>query len=134
MKKKIKLAMILGMILCVFYNLNTVYAENPKEDKKVGMDILDDTTTAYWNPNKNKVDDTELQEKAERVVAIIRNVGITISLVSLMIIGLREMTASAEEKSIIKQAMLGYVVGAIMVGAISTLPSIIYQLTKEVFK
>ena len=44
-----------------------------------------------------------------------------------MVIGIREMTASVEEKSIIKQSMPGYIIGAVLVMAMTTLPSIIYN-------
>ena len=47
-----------------------------------------------------------------------------------MAIGIKEMTSSAEEKSIIKQALPVYILGVIMVVAITTLPSIIYNIVK----
>ena len=47
-----------------------------------------------------------------------------------MIIGIREVTASAEEKSIIKQAMPGYILGAIMVFVITMIPTLIYNFSQ----
>ena len=52
-------------------------------------------------------------------------------LIILMILGIKQMTASIEEKSIIKQAMPGYILGAIMVMAITWLPSLIYSVVSK---
>ena len=64
------------------------------------------------------------------VVSVIRGIGIVVSVVSLMIIGIREVTASAEEKSIIKEAMPGYILGAIMVFVITLIPTLIYNFSQ----
>ena len=52
------------------------------------------------------------------------------SVVTLMIIGIKQMTASAEEKSILKQAMPGYILGAVMVFAMTVIPTLIYEFAK----
>ena len=43
------------------------------------------------------------------------------------------MTASVEEKSILKKAMPGYILGAIMIFAITVIPTIIYEIANDIF-
>ena len=98
-------------------------SKNPEYSSELGK--LD-----AWDPSKQRdnADDAILVRKANHIVTVIRNVGIVVSVIALMVIGLKEMTASVEEKSIIKQAMPGYIIGAILVLAITTLPSVIFSL------
>lgn len=83
-----------------------------------------------YNPTQRPITTTEIKKKAGTVVAIIRNIGMVISVIALMIIGFKQMTASIEEKSILKQAMPGYIIGVILVAGITFLPTIIYQFAK----
>ena len=73
-------------------------------------------------------DTTELFEKANVIATIIRSIGVVVSVLALMIIGLRAMVGSAEEKADYKKSLPGYLFGAIMVLAISLIPSVIYQV------
>ena len=86
----------------------------------------------YYNPEseRNVLNEVSLDNKAKIIVSVIRGIGIVVSVVSLMIIGIREVTASAEEKSIIKQAMPGYILGAIMVFVITMIPTLIYNFSQ----
>lgn len=87
-------------------------------------------STAWWKPIDASVGEDELVKKAEVIIALIRNAGIVVSVIALMIIGIKEMTAGVEEKSAIKQALPGYLLGVIMVVSITMLPSIIYRIVK----
>ena len=71
--------------------------------------------------------DTEFDTKLSKVLGVIRNIGAIVSIGALMVIGIKEMTASVEEKTILKQALPGYILGAIMVMAITVIPSLIYD-------
>lgn len=86
--------------------------------------------TEFWEPEDVNVSQEKIGDKASIITTVIRNIGIAVSVISLMIIGIREMLASAEEKSVIKQSMPGYIFGVVMIAAITTLPSIIYNVVK----
>ena len=64
-------------------------------------------------------------------MAAIRAIGIVVSVIALIVIGIRQITASAEEKSIIKEAMPGYILGLILVVSITFLPTIIYNFMQK---
>ena len=74
----------------------------------------------------------EFNNKGKVVVAAIRGIGIVVAIISLMVIGIKQMTASVEEKSIIKQAMPGYILGVILVVSITFLPTIIYNFMQKI--
>ena len=118
MKSILKIIMVFMVIFIIFMQISCCYAINPDE----------------YDPSKdrNTSNEKKLDDKAEKVVGIIRGIGIIVSVASLIVIGIREITSSAAEKSIIRQAMPGYIIGAIMVFAISMIPTIIYNVTKDI--
>lgn len=145
MKKVLRITIILIMIFTIFANLTSVYAVPEKgtnaydgrgqisiQSSGIKLAKWSSQSTDWWKPTDPDIGEKEFISKANIITTVIRNIGIVISVIALMIIGIREMTASAEEKSIIKQAMPGYILGAIMVGAISFLPSLIYNIVKNI--
>ena len=48
-----------------------------------------------------------------------------------MIIGIKEMIGSVEEKSKIKDALPGYIMGVLLIASMTTLPNIIYNFMKK---
>lgn len=86
---------------------------------------------SWWKPSDVDVGDEQIVEKANIITTVIRNVGIIVSVIALMFIAIKEMTASVEEKSVIKQAMPGYILGIVMVATVSFIPTIIYNFVKQ---
>lgn len=144
MKNVLKITIILTIFFTILANLNSVYAFPVKgtntysnggkisiQNSGLQLAKWSKNSTEFWKPTDPNVGEDEFFSKANIITSVIRNVGIVISVIALMIIGIREMTASVEEKTIIKQAMPGYILGAIMVGAISFLPTIIFNIMKK---
>lgn len=85
-----------------------------------------------WDPS-SRVDETinsTLADKAGKILGFIRNVGIVTSVIALMIIGLKTMFGSIEEKSKYKESLPGYLIGVFLLFATTTIPSIIYNFFK----
>ena len=149
MKKVLKIAIILMILIVGFEELTVVRAAPPtmtqetdgggggktdestvyKERTQTGTSLKD---VGIGNPNDYKPDTSEMNpifdSKVGIVLGIIRAIGILLSVGALVVIGIKEMTASVEEKSNIKKAMPGYVIGIILVATMTTLPSIIYNM------
>ena len=145
MKKVLKITIILTMFFTILANLTSVYAvpvngtnvysgggQISIQNSGIQLAKWSNQSTDWWKPTDPNVGEDEFFSKADIIVSVIRNVGIVISVIALMIIGIKEMTASVEEKSIINKAMPGYILGAIMVGAISFLPTIIFNIMKKI--
>lgn len=124
MKKFVKIIIILMIFLVCSMSISKVYATQSTKWSKNGIE--------WWEPEKNiDVGQDEFEKKANIVTTAIRNVGIVVAILALMIIGFREMTASVEEKSNLKNALPGYLLGILLVITVSVLPSIIYNLAKN---
>lgn len=81
-----------------------------------------------YEPGEITKEDSEyVFEKTSKILGAIKNISIVISVISLMIIGVKYMLGSVEEKANYKQTMLPYVIGCIMAVAGTTLVSYIYN-------
>ena len=72
---------------------------------------------------------TKLQTKAEIILGVIQTVGTIISVIVLMIIGIKYMLGSVEERSEYKKSMVPYLIGAVLLFSGTALPQIIYTLS-----
>ena len=70
---------------------------------------------------------TEIQNLGNSLVGILQVVGIVLSVVVIIVLGIKYMLGSAEEKSEYKKSMLPYIVGAALIFAGSIFANVIYQ-------
>lgn len=66
----------------------------------------------------------------KRVIGILQTVGIVLSVVILVVLGLKYMMGSAEEKADYKKTMMPYIVGAVFIFLAPTIANMIYSLVK----
>lgn len=83
------------------------------------------------NPSKTNIDAT--LAAAGTVLGAIRNIGIIVSVLSVMIVGVKYILGSVEEKAEYKTTMIPIVVGIVMLSSIFTIIDIIYTATTSVF-
>ncbi len=69
----------------------------------------------------------EIQTLGKSIVGILQTVGVVLSVVILIIIGIKYMMGSAEEKAEYKKTMMPYIVGAALIFAASVLAQVVYQ-------
>lgn len=69
----------------------------------------------------------EIKEVGNKLVGILRTVGIVVSVVIMIVIGIKYMMGSASEKAEYKKTMIPYVVGAVLLFGASTLATVIYE-------
>ncbi len=65
------------------------------------------------------IDDNTIKTLGQRVVGILQAVGIVLSVVILIVIGIKYMMGSAEEKAEYKKTLMPYVIGAALIFAAS---------------
>lgn len=63
-----------------------------------------------------------------QIVAVVRTVGVLIAVVILLILGIKYMVGSAEEKADYKKSMIPYLVGAVLIFAASAVTGIVYDM------
>lgn len=70
---------------------------------------------------------TEVQTLGQNLVGIIQTAGVVVSVVILLVLGIKYMMGSAEEKAEYKKSMLPYLVGALILFGASTIANVVYQ-------
>lgn len=115
MKKTFKIfTLVLLAILLITFTTNVFAAD-------VSFDSL--------KPNYEG-DSTKLVNKANNVMGLIRNVAIIASVIILMILGVKYMLGSVEEKAEYKKAFMPLIIGIILVVSATTIASFIFNMAK----
>ena len=121
-KNAIKIIMMI-MLLAILVPLlgeivnNEVNATDFNPDPYVSG-ISRDSTTGTSNIN----------QIGRTIVGLLRGFGTVVSVAALIAIGIKYMAGSVEEKAQYKKSMLPYVIGAVMVFAITNLIAIIVEV------
>ena len=63
-----------------------------------------------------------------KIIGAIQIIGIIIAIVVLLVLGIKYMVGSAEEKAEYKKTMMPYVVGALLIFAASTIVNLLYSV------
>ena len=84
---------------------------------------------AYKGSVSNPV---QFTNKVGKVLGIIQNIGIVLSVIVLIGIGLRYMMGSVEEKAEYKKTLLPYFLGAVLIFSMSTIPQLIFSFMEQV--
>ena len=121
---QIKIYIILISIILMFLTNTIVFAEEIHVVQETQIAILDNPNG--WAPtiNPNPV----IKEKGANIAGIIQVVGASVAVITLMIIGIRYIIGSAEDRAEYKKTMWPYILGAVIVFAISTLLNILYNV------
>ena len=89
----------------------------------------------YYEPGAIKPEDiTGITEKANKILSVISTIGITVAVIALMILGIKYMIGSAEEKAEYKKSMFPYIIGILLLVSTSAIVGLIAQLTQETIK
>ena len=67
-----------------------------------------------------------------KIVGIVQTVGSVVSVVILVVLGIRYMIGSTEEKAEYKKTLLPYVIGAVLIFAASNLASVVYNMARGI--
>lgn len=77
--------------------------------------------------DSGKVDTTKINEVGGNIVGILQAVGVVLSIIVLIVIGIKYMMGSAEEKAEYKKTLMPYVIGAALIFAASAFAKIIFD-------
>ena len=116
MKKSVKMISMALIILTILCSVTTIVLGAPDLSGSI-KDLGNGTaqgTSSVMNVGK-------------MVVAIVQTVGIVVAVVVLLVLGIKYMMGSAEEKAEYKKTLLPYIIGAAMVFGASVLTGVIYN-------
>lgn len=76
----------------------------------------------------NQTDVTALKDAGNSVIKVITTIGIVVSVVALIILGIKYLMGSVEERADYKKTLVPYLIGAIFVFGASTIAQVIYEV------
>lgn len=88
-----------------------------------GVNLTPNQITANIDSNSQ----TQITSVGRKIVGIIQVIGIVIAVVVIMVVGIKYMMGSVEEKAEYKKTMMPYIIGAVLIFAGSTLANVVYQ-------
>lgn len=110
--KILNIALVAMMLVCIS---TSVFALTPSELK----------------PADNVTGSPEIQSAGNSIISILQTVGVVLSVVVLMIIGIKYMMGSAEEKAEYKKTLMPYIIGAALVFAASAIAGIVFNFANS---
>ena len=151
MKLFIKFITIFTIIILLFSWFSVSYAiepiENPSRPRQTSSaggagtssgsisssSTIDPTSNPdYYKPVEGSSD--KLTDIGKTILAVINVVGVIVAVAALAIIGLRYMFGSVEERANYKETMVPYIVGLVMLGGITSIVNIIYNIASNIGK
>ena len=73
---------------------------------------------------------SEVKTLGGKLMGVLQTAGVVISVIILIVLGIKYMMGSAEEKAEYKKTMLPYVIGAILTFGITNILAIVIDMTK----
>ena len=98
----------------------------------VGANVVYGLTPSNLTANTSATGTTEIQNFGGNIMGILNVVGVVIAVVVLMVIGIKYMMGSAEEKAEYKKTMIPYIVGAVLIFGATTIANVIFQFAQGV--
>lgn len=116
MKKQVKIITTILMIVAVVAMLGNVVLASGASG--IIADLSGDHTNVTGASNVTNLGKT--------IVGIFQVIGIVVAVVVLLVLGIKYMMGSAEEKAEYKKTMIPYLVGALLIFAASTIVNVVY--------
>ena len=120
-KKTMKIISVLFIAIYVIMAVTPVFAANTTNSVQQALSPID---------MKTKVDHSntgDIGTIGGKIMGIIQTVGVVLAVLVLMILGVKYMMGSAEEKAEYKKTMIPYIIGAVLIFAASTIANAIYN-------
>lgn len=136
--KKIKIVKIVQIILLIIFLLGSMQNVVLALEEEGAFE--EDTTkhegtliTGNYRPNGLRSDDYKTAfEIGGKIVKVLSTVGTVIAVAGIMILGIKYMMGSIEQKAEYKKTMIPYLVGCIFIFCIPKIVSIIYSIVTSI--
>lgn len=120
MKRTNKLILVLCIIFTILALGITSFASDTEKSTQLKPSDLFST-----GPVEGQEEITQL---GQSIVGVVQTVGVVVAVVILLVLGVKYMMGSAEEKADYKKSMIPYIVGAVCIFAATTIVNIVYNL------
>lgn len=117
LKKKYKMLIVgLVIIILMFFICNQIYAIDPTEFKP---------------KDPTQIESQDVLDIVGVILGTLRNASAVVAVIAIMIMGVKYILGSVEEKANYKETMFPYIIGCIMAVAGTTLVSFLYTIHME---
>ena len=93
----------------------------------MSVSVVYGLTPTGLNANTNASGTTQVQNLGQNIMGVIQVAGVVIAVVILMVLGIKYMMGSAEEKAEYKKTMIPYLVGAVLIFAATSIANVVYN-------
>lgn len=124
MKKTIKVLFVLIILTSIFCATNSVMAAKNSSDSSDSSGVSPSSYKGDSNYNTESIDTI-----GNQVIRIVSTIGTIAAVIVLVVLGIKYMMGSAEEKAEYKKTLLPYIIGAALVFAASSIATIIFNFT-----
>ena len=124
MKKKVFIGISIVFVILIIFGSFT-YA---KDVNDLGLGNLDN-----YKPGEIS-GYNQVAQKAGGVLTVIQVIGMVLSVIVLIVLGIKYLLGSVEQKAEFKHTMIPYLIGVAILFTGSFLPAFIYNLTNDVMK
>ena len=114
-KKTMKIIGILAIVLCVVMSIMPVFAA---VDAESFIDGMDDQT----------IDNGQIQSIGGKIIHTITNIGMVVAVAVLVVLGIKYMMGSAEEKAEYKKTLIPYFIGALLIFSAAAIVKVISSI------
>ena len=122
MKKQVKMLSAILVIMMILCSVSNVVFGVSSIISQVG-----DPNNATTVSGRDDVIDL-----GSTIVGILQIIGIVVAVVVLLVLGIKYMMGSAEEKAEYKKTMIPYVIGALLIFAAATIVNVLYGMFSQV--
>ena len=93
----------------------------------MGASVVYGLTPKDMQANTSATGTNEVQSLGQNVMGVIQVAGVVIAVIILMVLGIKYMMGSAEEKAEYKKTMMPYIIGAVLIFGATTIANAIYN-------
>lgn len=130
MNKKLKFIIILIAICTIIFPYVVTATEIVVTEESVK--VADDLNLGDLDQYKGKGEDApQFIEKVNVIVSVLEAVGVILSVIILIVIGIKYMLGMCRGEGCYKKSMIPYLIGAFMVFTVSLIPQIIFKFMEN---
>ena len=126
-KRKIVFAFLIFLVLVMLLSNNVIAGRSSTTTNKTMVTDPRDNPSVYEPGTMSQAD--KVSEIGNRIIGIVQFVGSFASVIVLIVLGIKYMTGSVEEKAEYKKTMVNYIIKAVLVFAITNILGIINSIT-----
>lgn len=133
MMKKTNLIMFISIVTLMFVSILFLFPTKTQaqyKEIKLATGIIDPGNFKPTKPTNSDI--KPVVDKANIIIGAIKTIGVAVTMIALMVMGIKYMTGSVEEKAEYKKTMIPYLVGVFIFFGLSQLIAIVIEVAGEI--